>query len=156
MVGASGLVLLASLFALDWYGLKGTLVPTATRLGVSTGVNGWHGLTHLRWLVLVTVFVAFALVFFQATRRSPAIPVSLSVIVTVLALLTALALIYRVLLNRPGSSALVGVRAGSIVGLASALAMIYGGYLSMRQEGIARADGPPEIEVVRLPDAAHR
>lgn len=150
-MGASSLVLLASMFLLSWYGLKSRLAPTAAQLGVSTSVNGWNGLTHVRWLVLVTVIVAFALVYFQATRGAPAIPVSLSVIVTVLGLLTVLALIWRVLIERPGSDALVSLRAGSVVGLVSALSLAYGGYLSTREEGIARADAPEEIEVIRLP-----
>lgn len=150
VVGVSGVVLAVALFALPWYGLKPRFAPTAAALGVSTTVTGWNGLTQVRWLVLVTVLVAFALLFLQVTRRAPAIPVSLSVIVTVLGILTALALVYRVLLNRPGSDAVVGLKAGSVVGLVSALGLTYGGYLSIRREGIAPKDGPQQIEVVKL------
>jgi hypothetical protein len=150
VVGASSFVLLASLFLLAWYGLKSQFAPTAAQLGVSTTINGWNALTNVRWLVLITVLVAGALVFFQATRPAPAIPVSLSVIVTVLALITVIVLIYRVLLDPPGSHALVSLRAGSIVGLLSAISLTYGGYVSMRREGIAPRDEPQDVEVVEL------
>jgi hypothetical protein len=148
IVGASAVVLLASMLLLKWYGLSSSFAPTARALGVSTSVDGWNGLTHLRWLVFLTIACGLALVVFQATRRAPAIPASLSVIVTVLGILTALALVYRVLINEPGSDSLVEQKAGAFVGLISAIALAYGGYESMRQEGIAAKDGPGEIETV--------
>ncbi len=150
IVGASAVALLVSTFTLSWYGLKAQLIPTAAQLGSSTSATGWNSLTHVRWLVLLTIIVALALVFFQAARRAPAIPASLSVIVTVLAILTLLVLIYRVLINTPGSGNATELKPGAYVGLLSVLALAYGGYLSMRQEGVAEADAPQRIETVRL------
>lgn len=146
-MGTSAVVLLASMFWLKWYALNDVLARTAATLGFSRSVNGWHGLTSLRWLVLVTVLCALALVCFQASRRAPAIPVSLSVIVTVLSLLTVLALFYRVVIDVPGDQAR---KAGAWLGLASAAALLYGAFLSLRTEGIAQRDGPTEIETVRI------
>src|ERR1700724_1852788 len=102
IVGAGSAVLLASMFLLKWYGLRAVFVPTAARLGVSTSLDGWHSLTQLRWLILVTACCGLALVLLQAARRAPAVPATMSVIVTVLAIITVLALIYRVLINIPG------------------------------------------------------
>ena len=150
IVGAGAVVLLASMFALSWYGLNSVLAPTAARLGASVTVNGWDGLTHLRWLMLITIVVALALVFFQVTRRAPAVPVTFSVIVTVFALITTLALIYRVLINPPGSGNAIDQKAGAFVGLVAAVVILVGGYLSMRQEGILERDGPGEIETISL------
>jgi len=133
IAGASAVLLLACEFLLKWYG----------------PLNGWHELTHLRWLVLLTVVAALALVYFEATRRAPAIPATLSVMVTVLGGLNALALIYRVLINPPGRATL-SVEAGAFLGLLSALALAYGGYRSMRTEGIAERDQVQAIETVRL------
>lgn len=149
-MGASAIVLLASMFGLDWYGLTGALAPTAARLGLATTVTGWDGLAHLRWLILLTGVTGLALVYFQATRRAPAVPASLSVIVTVLSVLTSITLLYRVLINPPGANNLVSQKPGAFVGLVSAIALAYGGYRSMRQEGLAARDAPAEIETVRL------
>jgi membrane-associated HD superfamily phosphohydrolase len=139
IVGAGAIVLLASMFVLKWYGSGGG------------SVTGWDALTTLRWLMLVTIAVALALVYTQMTRRSPAVPVTLSVIVTVLGVVTALALIYRVLINEPGPDSVISQKAGSFVGLLSAIAIVIGGYLSMRDEGVADRDAPSEIETVTLP-----
>jgi hypothetical protein len=144
IVGASALVLLASMFVLKWFELSAPVAPPAANLGVPSSVNGWNGLTNLRWVMLLTIACGLALVFLQATRRAPAVPVCMSVIVTVLALIIALGLIYRVLINEPGPQ-----KAGAFVGLISAIVFVYGGYQSMRREGIAAKDGPSEIQTVR-------
>jgi Mn2+/Fe2+ NRAMP family transporter len=149
IAGAGAVLLLVLMFAVPWYGVKSTLTPTASTLGVSTSLDGWDSLSDLRWLLIVTIVAALALAYFQATRRAPAIPVSLSVIVTVLGLVSALALIYRVLINVPGSDSVVDARVGAYLGLASTLAILYGGYASMRQEGISPDDAPAEIETIR-------
>ena len=154
IAGAGAVVLLASMFFLKWYGLGSAVAPTARVLGVPTSVDGWNSLTHLRWLLLLTIVCALALVFFQATRRAPAVPVSLSVVLAVLAPLSALALIYRVLINEPGSDNVVEQKVGAFVGMISAIVLVYGGYLSLRKEGIADTDGPGEIETVTPGTAA--
>ena len=138
--GAGGVLLLVLLFGVPWYGVKSTVGPTIT---------GWDALTTLRWLLLVTIIVAVALAYFQATRSAPAIPVTLSVILTALGLLSSLALIYRVLINVPGSDSVVDARVGAYLGLAVALAILYGGYTSLRREGISPEDAPAEIETIR-------
>lgn len=129
VTGAAAAALLALMLAVDWYGPN----------------TGWQTLTSARWAVLVTVAAAFALVLTQASRRAPAVPVSLSVIVTVLALLTVLWLLYRVVFSPP-----VHERVGAWLGLLSACLIFAGAWISMRQEGILPSDGPQEIAVVPL------
>jgi hypothetical protein len=150
IVAASSLLLAVFMFALPWYGLSSPLGKAAGELGVSTSLNGWHGLAHTHWLLVLTILVGLALVYLQATRPAPALPVSLSVIVTVLGLLTVLVLIYKVLINVPGANALIEAKVGAYLGLASAVAVTYGGYESIRREGIAARDEPREIETLRL------
>lgn len=148
IVGASGLVLLASLFLLKWFGLSGALLRLAKGFGTSSSVTGWNSLSHVRWLTLVTIIVALLLVVFQAGKRSPAVPVSLSVITFVLALVNALALIYRVLISLPGPDSAFHRKLGAWIGLVAALALVAGGYLSIRQEGVLERDGPGEVPTV--------
>ena len=132
LAGTGAVLLLVFLLAGKWYGHGGT-----TR-------TGWEALTGLRWLLLVTIAAALALVAAQVTRRSPAIPVTLSLIVALLGPITVLALIYRVLISPPAHE-----QAGAYLGLLFAIGLAYGGYLSLREEGIARRDAPSEIPVVR-------
>lgn len=152
-MGAGSLVLLASMFLLKWYGLSGG--GSASQPGQPGGevsVNGWHGLTTWRWFMLATILIGLALVFFQTTRRAPAIPVTLSAFVTFAAAITLLGLIYRVLINAPGPDN-IDTKAGAYIGLVATLVIVWGGYRSMRQEGVREADGPGEIPTIPLSSA---
>jgi hypothetical protein len=142
-------VLLASTFLLPWYAVKAPYRPTASLLGVATSPTGWQSLDHLRWLLVITSLAALALAYLQASRRAPALPVTFSMIVSLLGLLSSLALVYRVLINVPGADAVVDQRIGAYLGLASACTIFYGGYESLRREGVAERDGPGEIETIR-------
>jgi hypothetical protein len=149
IAGASAVLLLVLMFAVPWYSVKSAPSPAASTPSVSTSIDGWQALSHLRWLLLLTIVVSLALAYFQATRPAPAIPVSLSVIVTVLGLLSALALIYKVLINVPGPNSLVDARVGAYLALLCGLTILYGGYASMRREGVLPEDAPAEIETLR-------
>ena len=150
IAGGGAVVLAASMFLMPWYGVKSPLAPTAAGFG-PTSWDGWHGLTNVRWLVLVTILLALALVWLQATRRAPALPVTFGVIVMVIGVVTTLALIYRVLIDVPGGSSIVERKAGGFVGLIATIAVFCGAYLSIRQEGLAPRDENTEVELVSLP-----
>jgi hypothetical protein len=145
-------LLLVFMVALHWYGVKTPRGWNAATLGVPTSFTGWDALSHLRWLVVITVVSALALAYFQAAQRAPAIPACLSVIVTVLAIVTFVVLAYRVVIDVPGSGDL-HQEAGAWLGLLSALGIVYGGYASMRKEGISPRDAPGEVEMVELESA---
>ena len=125
IVAISAVVLLVLLFAPAWYD---------SRVAGLASLNGFHSATGLRWLVLVTVAVSFALVFLQGTRRAPALPASFSVFVWVLGGVTSLWMIYRILITSPVSGTLYTQTAASYVALASGLLLTYGGYRSLREE----------------------
>lgn len=119
LAGVSALVVLVLMFALKWFRPAG-----------SHSLNGWNGLTHLRWLVLVTIVAALALVYVQASSRAPAFPVSMSVAVTLVGAITFLWLAYRVLISPPSHE-----QAGAFLGLLGTLGIACGGYMSMHEEG---------------------
>lgn len=141
IAGASAIVLLGTMLVLPWYGLGGEVQRSVRVLDIATSVNGWQGLETLRWVMLVTVAAGLALSILQATCRAPAIPVSLSVIVTVLGALTSLALIYRVLISVPGPDGLLHQKLGAYLGLLSAFALTYGAFRSLREEAPRHANG---------------
>jgi hypothetical protein len=148
IAGAGSVVLLGSMFLLPWYRVtSGSGAPGSQYLRPTT-VDGWHALTTVRWLMLATIVASFALVYLQASRRAPAVPVTMSLIVTVLGILTMLTLIVRVLIDLPGLVGNVSARAGAYIGLFGAIVIAFGAYESLRQEGIAPGDEPAEIPTI--------
>jgi cytochrome bd-type quinol oxidase subunit 2 len=135
LAGASAVLLAIFLAGGKWYASAGRADGSLT---------GWQALTDLRWLLLVAILAAVGLVFTQASRRAPAVPVTMSLIVMLLGIVVVLALIYRVLINPAPHQ-----QAGAYLGLLSALGIAVGGYLSLRQEGIARRDEPRDIPIAR-------
>jgi hypothetical protein len=139
IAGLSAVLLLALLFLIPWF-----------RFGsgpVGTDADGWHGLPTLRWLILLTGLTGLLLGFFQATRRAPALPVTMSVIATTLGALTTLALFIR-LPTDSGSP-----RAGAFLGLVAAAALTAGAFMSLRQEDgwVPDRDHPIETIVIGPP-----
>ena len=142
-MAASAVALLVVLFAMNWYTVPR---PFTTGLSGLHNVNGWHGVSHLRWVLLVTVIAALALFVLQATRRSPALPATFSLIVMFLGGLSVIWLLIRVAINPPG-----GRCWGGWVGLTAAAVLTWGAYWSLRKEGIAPSDAPADIPTVKLP-----
>jgi hypothetical protein len=147
VAGGSAALLLIFMFAVPWYAVSGPLSETLGKdLGQATTYNGWNGLSHLHWLLLVTIITALMLTYFQAASRAPAIPTTLSVILTVLGGVSTLALILRVLISTPSD---LDQRAGAYLGLVATVGIAYGGYRSMRQES-GTDPARLNIETVRL------
>ena len=69
--------------------------------------------------MLVTIVAAAGLVFVQVTRRAPAIPVTMSLVVMLLGIVTVVALIYRVLISPPPHQ-----EAGAYLGLLFAIGIM--------------------------------
>jgi hypothetical protein len=149
IAGVSAVLLLVFMFLLSWYAVNGTLSQTLTNLGGSTSFDGWNGLGWVKYLVLLTVLVALAVVYFQAAGAAPALPVALGVIATVLGVLSVLALIGKVLIDPPGSGSGLDVQLGAYLGLVAAVTLTYGCFRSLHGEAGAelRLD---ELETVRL------
>jgi hypothetical protein len=153
IICAAGAIALAfCMFVLPWYGLTaGRLQQALSKLGASTTVNGWNGLTINRWLMLVTILIALALAASQGLCRAPALPATLSVLATVLGIVTSLVLIDRVLIDTPFSSPLIETKFGAYLGLLSALALTYGAGRSLREEDRPDPVRNAAIPVVRVP-----
>jgi hypothetical protein len=152
VVLVSAIVLLVSLLALNWF----TVSPPGRSVDGVSGLlpspvseNGWTGLSHARWLILITLASAFILFIAQATRRSPAWPATFSVLTLILAALSTLWLIIRVPIDPPG-----GRDFGGWLALVSCAVLTWGAYWSVRMEGVALADGPGEIRVVSAEELA--
>jgi hypothetical protein len=149
IAGLGGIALLVALLLLPWYGLRHQFLFASGEFGSrsATSATGWDSVSVLRWVLLITALVAIALPLFQTSRRDPALPATLSVLVSVLGLIASVGLIFRVVVDPLGPSQLIERRVGGWVALAAGLAVLVGGLRSQRQEGVLEADGPGEIPI---------
>ena len=136
IAGAGALALLASMF-LHWYALDVALLG-----GVAAEATAWQAFGVLDIVLALLALVPLALVFTQATRPSPAIPVFLSVMTLLAGTLASLLIVYRIV-NQPGANEIVDVQAGAWLGLLAAAVIAAGGVRSMRGEVVPGQPMPP-------------
>lgn len=137
LAALGAIVMIVALFGLHWYG------ATAGGSGPRTG---WSATAHLHWLLALAILVGLAFVVAQAACRAPAIPACLSAVSIVVALITTVWLLFRVVID-PGPHR----QAGAWIELLGAGALLVGSYWSLRAEGIRPEDGPGEIPLLELP-----
>ena len=139
-VAAGAAVLLFILMFFDWYSVSVDAGPFG---GFAVGGSAWQAFDFLDIYLLIVVLAAIGLAFLTATERSPALPVTMSVIVTALAALGTLLVLYR-LIDTPIGDVPDGIDVGrtiwAFLGLIAIAGVTYGGYLSMREEGTSLSD----------------
>src|SRR5437868_5975111 len=139
-VAAGAAVLLFILMFFDWYSVSVNAGPLGE---FSVGGSAWEAFDFIDIYLFIVILAAIGLAVATATERSPALPVTLSVIVTALAALGTLMVLYR-LIDTPVGDVPDGVDVGRTVwaflGLIAVAAITYGGYLSMRDEGTSLSD----------------
>lgn len=153
-VGALGLI--TDLFAAQWFEVRPQFRDALLALGEPTTANGWNTFTWIGPLCLLAGAAGLLAVWLQLTRDSPALPVIAVVLAAPLAALTLLALVIRVFLDVPGLQLPSGgggalqARSGAYLGVAFALVLAVGCWLSLRRDSVAAADSPAFIETVAL------
>jgi len=144
-IAAVAAALLFILMFFDWYSVSVSGAP----VGFSAGGSAWDAFEVLDIYLLIVVLAALGLAFLTATERSPALPVTASVIVTALAGLGTLLVLYRLVDAPGGGSETVGPvtidvdvnpKLWAFLGLIAVAAITYGAYLSMREEGTSFSD----------------
>ena len=114
-------------------------------------ILGWRRTAWLRTGAFAGVLAALALVGIallvaQATRDSPALPTALSVITVLAGLIATIVVVVR-LLDRPSALGL-----GAWLGLVGALALLAGGWWSLKAAHVRGVPGP-EVEGRPAPPA---
>ena len=130
----SALALLVIMFATEWYGVAGVPDPSAVRPAVSTAENAWHGLTVTRWVLLATIVASIGAVVLHASQRRHGNKTDTSLIVAALGALSAVLLIWRVLIVLPAGNRVIDQKLGAFLGLLCALGIAWGGYEAIREQ----------------------
>jgi glucan phosphoethanolaminetransferase (alkaline phosphatase superfamily) len=130
----SALILLVLMFATAWYGVDGIPGAKSTSSAAAGAVNAWHGLTVIRWLLLATVLLAFAAVAIHARRPSRVAVARVRLALLALSMVTAGAVVFRVLIELPSSDRVVDQKLGGVLGMIAALGIVYGAYEAVREQ----------------------
>ena len=133
IAGICGVLLLIVMF-FSWYGIGGAAGNILSAANVDTTVNAWKAFDFIDLVLFVTALVAIGAAVLAASGRSVALPVAASVVVTVLGIIVALLVLYRII-NQPGPNDVVDVKFGAYLGFLLCLGIAAGGFLSMADEG---------------------
>jgi hypothetical protein len=129
IVALSGVALFVSLF-LPWFG---------------GGRSAWEALGVTDVVLAVIAATALGLVVATATQDVPAVPIALEAVVTLLGVVAVVLVLVRVI------SPLDGREWGLWLGLAAAVGIAAGAWLGLRDERVAGAPPPPEVEALPAP-----
>ena len=138
-VAAGGGALLFILLFFHWYDVS----VGVAGFSVSGGVSAWDAFSLIDIYLLIVALVSVGLGVLTATQRTPALPVTASVITTALAGFGTLLILFRIV-DPPGlglpSQIDVSPSFWAFAGLLVTAGIAYGGYLSMRDEGTTLED----------------
>jgi hypothetical protein len=149
LIGVASLALLVILFVVPWFGLPAPYAHAAASLGAASSFSGWESLTVIRWLILVLGLGGLLCWYLQARCLAPALPVCAVVLETALSIVVVAGLYYRVIIAGPAVSVAHDDPA-AFVGLALAMAVLVGGYLSLREDRAPAPGSVVEVDRVRL------
>lgn len=154
LAAGGSVALLVVLFALPWYQVKPQFRDSLLELGARVSANGWQTFTWVGPLCLLVGVLGLLYVFFQATRRAPALPMVTATVMMPLSLLLVLSLLVRVFIAIPvlkladGGNA-VEATTGAYAGFALSVLVAGAMWRSFRREGVYPGDAIVVIE--RLP-----
>ncbi|HWD63698.1 MAG TPA: hypothetical protein VG405_00865 [Solirubrobacteraceae bacterium] len=149
LIGAASLALLVILFVVPWFGLPSGYAHAAASLGAASSFSGWESLSILRWLIVLLGLGGFLAWYLQGRCLAAALPVCAVVLETALSVVVVVGLYYRVIIAGP----VVPVAhddPAAFVGLALAVAVLVGGYLSLRQDQAPARGAVVELERRRV------
>lgn len=136
--GGFALGLLVLMFALQWYGVDGIPGRTAVGAGIVSSENAWHGLSVVRWLMLLTIILALASAAVHVWHPSRRWVAEIRLAVLLVGTLTAVLLVLRVLIALPSPDRVVDQKLGAVLGLICACGIALGAYESVREQRARR------------------
>lgn len=133
-----GVVLLFALLFLNWYGVGGSVATPLGDVSIGAEFGAWDGQGFLGTLanlvILAAGIAAVGLAGLTAMSRAVALPVAASALTSALGI-AAVVLVFGRMVFQPGPNELVDLEFGIFIALGGALAVVYGGWQSMGEEG---------------------
>jgi hypothetical protein len=149
IAAVGGIVLLFSMFILDWYAGGVNLSTPFGDASVSGGGFGpWDGQgftgTIADLVILAAAVAAIGLAVVTATSRTVALPVAASALTAGLGFAAVVMVLLRMVFQ-PGPNEFVELRFGIWLALISSAVIAYGGWEAMREEGTSFDDARDQL-----------
>jgi hypothetical protein len=158
IAGGSAILLFIFMFFFNWFGVEVSDVNGFSGTISGEGGSAWDALELIRFVLLLTVIGALVLVGLRLSDSTYEPPVPLSTVITVLGVISVLLILFRII--DPPTFAEVGgisfdatLKVGIFLGLLSAAGIAYGGYTTMREEGVTFGDAADRLSVGGGPGA---
>jgi len=138
-------ILLFIFMFFDWFGVEVNGVTGFSGSIPGAGGSAWDALDFIPIVLVVTIIAALVMAGLRLADSTAEPPVPMSIVVTVLGAISVLLILFRII-DPPSFGSFGGVSVdatldvGIFLGLISAAGIAYGGYSSMREEGITFAD----------------
>jgi hypothetical protein len=143
-----GIVLLITLFFLDWYAVDVNIGTPFGDIGGGAEFGAWDGQgftgTIANLVILAAAIAAVGLAVITATSRTVALPVAASALTAGLGIGAVVMVVLRMLFQ-PGENEFIELRFGIWLALISAAMIAYGGWDAMREEGTSFEDARDQL-----------
>jgi hypothetical protein len=144
IAGGSAILLFIFMF-FDWFGVEVTGVGGFSGSVPGGGGSAWDALDFIPIILLITIVAALVMAGLRLADSAYEPPVPMSTIVTVLGVISVVMIVFRIIFppsfgDFGGVSVDATLSLGIFLGLIAAGGIAYGGYSTMREEGITFGD----------------
>jgi len=148
IAAVGGIVLLITLFFLDWYAVDVNISTPFGDIGGGAEFGAWDGQgftgTIANLVILAAAIAAVGLAVVTATSRTVTLPVAASALTAGLGI-AAVAMVVLRMLFQPGENEFIELRFGIWLALISSAVIAYGGWEAMKEEGTSFEDARDQL-----------
>jgi hypothetical protein len=149
IAGGSAILLFIFMF-FEWFGVEVTGVGGFSGSVPGGGGNAWDALDFIPIILLITIIAALVMAGLRLADSAYEPPVPMSTIVTVLGMVSVVLIVFRIIFppsfgDFGGVSVDATLSLGIFLGLIAAGGIAYGGYSTMKEEGITFGDAADRL-----------
>jgi len=159
IAGGSAILLFIFMF-FDWFGVEVSGVPGFSGTTPGVGGSAWDVLDFIPIILVIGIIAALVMVGLRLADSPYEPSVPMSTIVTALGVISVLLILFRII-DPPGFASYGGVSVdatldvGIFLGLIAAAGIAYGGYSTMKEEGITFGDAADRLSGGGSPPQQH-
>jgi hypothetical protein len=159
IAGGSAILLFIFMF-FNWFGVEVSGVGGFSGSVPGEGGSAWDALDFIPIVLVITIIAALVMAGLRLADSDAEPPVSMSTIVTVLGVISVLLILFRII-DPPSFGSFGGVSVdatlsvGIFLGLIAAGGIAYGGYSTMKEEGVTFGDAADRLSGGGSPPHQH-